>query len=125
MKVILAVAAGGAIGSVARYLCMKVVAGWIGGEFPWGTLTVNIVGGLIMGIVAGAAGTIWSPSPELRAFVAVGILGGFTTFSTFSLDVMLMMQRGELAGAAAYVVASVLLSVGGLFAGLQAVRMVA
>jgi CrcB protein len=96
----------------------------LGSGFPWGTLTVNVVGGFALGVLAGwlalKAGEGWTQS--VRLFLATGILGGFTTFSAFSLDAVVLWQRGESVAAAAYVLASVMLSIGGLLAGLFVVR---
>ena len=123
MMQIVAVALGGAIGSVGRYF----VAGWFGRllgiEFPWGTLAVNVIGGLVMGALVEAMALKWNLTPEMRAFLTVGILGGFTTFSAFSLDVVLLAERGELAQAVAYALGSVVLSVGAMVLGLRAVRL--
>lgn len=124
MNMILAVAAGGAIGSVARYLTVLWMGRLLGADYPWGTLSVNVVGGLCMGLLAGLGAHAWQLSPELRTFLMTGILGGFTTFSAFSLDVALLWERGETVAALAYAAASVLLSVGALFGGLWAARMV-
>ena len=124
MKMILAVAAGGAFGAVGRYLVMSGVGRMLGPhDFPWGTLTVNIVGSVLMGVLIELLALVWSPSQELRAFMVVGVLGAFTTFSTFSLDVVVLVERGQNLFVAAYVAGSVLLCVGGLFAGLQIMRM--
>lgn len=124
MNVVLAVAAGGALGSVARYFMAAQVNHWMGPGFPYGTLVVNALGGLVMGILIETMALRWSPTPELRAFLTVGILGGFTTFSAFSLDVVLLVERGEWLKALAYVASSVVLSVGALFAGMRALRAV-
>lgn len=124
MKMVLYVAFGGALGSVARYLTAQGMGRWLGTGFPWATLTVNIVGSAIMGLLVGLMAHFWSPSAEMRAFLTVGILGGFTTFSTFSLDMVTLMERGDMAGAAFYLLASLIVSIGGLFAGLYLVRMV-
>lgn len=118
----MAVAAGGAIGSAARYLTMIAAGHALGSGFAWGTLVVNVAGSLAMGLLVGLGAHLWQPSPELKLFLTVGVLGGFTTFSTFSLDVALMIERGEWMAAALYVSASVLLSVGGLFLGLWTMR---
>ena len=125
MKLLLAIAAGGAIGAVARHLVNVQALAWFGAGFPWGTLTVNIVGSFLMGVFVESSALMWSPGPALRAMLTVGILGAFTTFSTFSLDVAVLYERGQLGLAAAYIVASVVLSIGGLFAGLALVRAVA
>ena len=117
-----AIAAGGALGAVARFLVAGAVERWLGAEFPHGTLAVNVLGSFAMGVLIGVSAAAWSPSPELRAAIAIGLLGGFTTFSTFSLDVAALTGRGEWAPAGIYIMASVFLSIGGLFAGLRATR---
>lgn len=122
---ILAVAAGGALGSVARYLSMILAGAWLGTAFPWGTLAVNVLGSLVMGVLVESMALFWSPAQEWRAFLTVGLLGGFTTFSTFSMDAALLLERQEISAAALYMLASVLLSVLGLFIGLWAVRSLA
>ena len=119
--ILLAVAFGGAIGSVARYL----VAGALqpaGAQFNWGILWVNVLGGFVMGLIVEASALKLNLSPEMRAFLTVGILGGFTTFSTFSLDSVLLLQRGAYAAAAGYIGGSVILSILALFVGLYVVR---
>lgn len=118
------VAAGGALGSVARYLSMVMLGAWIGTGLPWGTLFVNILGSAIMGILAELGALAWQPSPDLRVFLTVGILGGFTTFSTFSLDVALLVERHDWLVAALYIGLSVTLSVAALFAAMAVVRQV-
>ena len=122
--VLLAVAAGGAIGSLVRYF----VAGWVQSAawpgFPWGIFVVNISGGLIMGLIVELGALKLSFTPELRAFLTVGILGGYTTFSTFSLDSALLIERGAYGSAAAYVAGSAVLSILALFAGMWLVRAV-
>ncbi|WP_158044296.1 fluoride efflux transporter CrcB [Skermanella pratensis] len=119
---LLAVAAGGAAGSAARFVVMSAIGHWLGTAFPYGTLVVNVAGSFVMGVLVELSALAWNPSPELKALLTVGVLGGFTTFSTFSLDAAILMQRGELAASAAYMVVSVLFSVGGLFAGLFLIR---
>jgi CrcB protein len=124
MGMVLAIAAGGAVGSVARYGTMVWLGRWLGTGFPYGTLAVNVIGGFVMGALIEAMALAWSPSETLRVFLTVGILGGFTTFSTFSLDAWYLIQRGDVALAALYIVASVILSIGGLVAGLYLTRVV-
>lgn len=124
MKLVMAIATGGAIGAVARHFVSHQIALWLGHGFPWGTLAVNVAGSLVMGVLIELMALIWSPSQELRAFLTVGLLGAMTTFSTFSLDVAVLYERGATIWAAAYLVASVVLSVGGLFAGLAVTRSV-
>ena len=121
---ILSVAAGGAVGAVARYLVMTATGALLGSGFPWATLAVNVAGSFILGALVEAMALSWSVGMELRAFLVVGVLGAFTTFSTFSLDVAVLYERGAFAAIAAYIAASVILSVGGLFLGLALVRSV-
>jgi CrcB protein len=118
---------GAGIGGALRHGVNVGCARYCGVAFPWGTLTVNVAGSFIMGALAAwlalRAGEGWSQ--PLRLFLATGILGGFTTFSAFSLDAVLIWERGEAGHAAAYVAASVVLSIAGLVAGLALVRTVA
>ena len=122
MKLIGWIAAGGAVGAVARYAVMVAVARVLDTTFPWGTLTVNVVGSFILGALVEILALIWSPGEGVRALLVVGMLGAFTTFSTFSLDVATLYERGALAATAAYIIASVVFSVAALFAGLWVVR---
>jgi CrcB protein len=123
MNMILAIAAGGALGAVSRFGVQSLMIRMSGTGFPLGTLIVNVVGSLLMGFLAH-----WFISrgvaPEWRNLVLVGFLGALTTFSTFSLDVAALYERGELGSAALYVMLSVVLSVGALFAGLAISRSV-
>nr|WP_245593535.1 fluoride efflux transporter CrcB [Azospirillum halopraeferens] len=125
VSTILAVAAGGALGSVGRYLTMVTVGHWLGTGFPYGTLTVNVAGCFVMGVLAELAALVWSPSPELRALVMVGVLGGFTTFSSFALDIGVLVGRNAYLEAGMYMAASLVLTVTGFFAGLALVRSLA
>lgn len=122
MKLIFAIAVGGAIGAVGRHVVGAQMLRLLGSGFPWGTLTVNVVGSFAMGALVELMALRWNVGAELRAFLTVGILGAFTTFSTFSLDVAVLGERGEFFLAAVYMVASVVLSVVGLFAGLWLFR---
>ena len=116
----LIVAAGGALGAVARYGIGRLLPA---GGWPWATLTVNGVGGLLMGLLAGwLAFRGGAQGESIRLFAAVGVLGGFTTFSAFSLETALMIGRRQLAMAGGYVLASVALSVLALFIGLMVAR---
>ncbi|MBC7907793.1 MAG: fluoride efflux transporter CrcB [Rhodospirillaceae bacterium] len=119
---ILWVALGGALGSTARYLAMIAIGQTVGTGFPWGTLFVNIVGSAVMGVLAELGALVWQPGQDLRVFLTVGILGGFTTFSTFSLDVALLVERHSWMVASLYIGLSVTLSVGALFAAMALVR---
>ncbi len=120
--ILLAIAIGGGLGSLARHYVSTGVYHLTGTGFPYGILVVNILGGLIMGIIVELGALKLSYSPELRAFLTTGILGGFTTFSTFSLDTALLIERGDWSSAFIYMIASVALSVGALFGGLWLVR---
>ncbi len=122
MKIILAVALGGALGAVARYKTIGRVSGLLGHGFPWGTVVVNVVGSFLMGLLIELVTLKLTLSAEVRAFLAVGVLGAFKTFSTFALDVAVLWQRGELMATAAYIAGSTALSILALFAGLAAVR---
>jgi CrcB protein len=125
MKIILAIAAGGAVGALARHYVNAQISHWFGDGFPWGILVANVAGSFAMGVLAESLALVWSPSQAMRAFLVVGLLGAFTTFSTFSLQVVLLYERGQMLLAASYVAASVILAVGGLFAGLALVRYIA
>lgn len=113
---------GGGLGAALRHGVNLAAARLLGTSFPWGTLTVNVVGSLIMGLMAGWFAFESAPSQHWRLFLTTGILGGYTTFSTFSLDVALLYERGEIGLAALYVLLSVAVSIAGLFAGLALVR---
>lgn len=124
LKMLVFVAMGGAMGAVARYLTIAGVGRLIGTGFPYGTLVVNILGSFILGALVEAFALKWHVSQEVRAMLVVGVLGAFTTFSTFSLDVILQLERGHLGSAGLYILSSVAFSVLGLFAGLRLVRVV-
>jgi fluoride exporter len=113
---------GGGIGAALRHGVNLAAARWLGAAFPYATLIENVTGSLIMGVLAGWFAFKGDASQGWRLFLTTGILGGYTTFSAFSLDVALLYERGELGLAALYVLASVALSIGGLFAGLALVR---
>lgn len=120
---LLYVAFGGGIGAALRYLWMGAVARTLGNDFPYGTLTVNILGSVLMGVGVGVLARMASEhDAAYRAFLMVGLLGGFTTFSAFSLDAVTLIERGAWGAAFLYALLSVALCVGGLFAGLYLVR---
>lgn len=123
MSTVLVVAAGGALGAVARYLMMAGVGMWLGAGFPYGTLAVNVLGSIIFGALVEMMALVWNIGGDLRAFLVIGILGSFTTFSTFSLDAVVLFHRGDLVGTALYVLGSVVLAVVGFMAGIAAVRL--
>lgn len=118
MNNILLVALGGAIGSVCRYLVGVWTLRQFGPAFPWGTLTVNVIGSFAIGFLAELIIRRFDMSTDLRLLIITGILGGFTTFSAFSLDVISLFERGATTAGAAYLVASVAISLGAVFAGL-------
>lgn len=124
MNLIIAVAVGGAIGAVGRYLVSGIVIQQMGTQFPWSTLTVNIVGSLLMGILAETMKLTWSPTPEIKAMLTVGILGAFTTFSAFSLDVVGLFERGEFVSLVSYTLLSFISCVFALVFGVLVVRMI-
>ena len=122
MRMLLLVSAGGAIGAGARHLVNVGVGRVLGTSFPWGTLTVNVVGSFLMGLLIEYIMLRAAGSAEMRAFLATGVLGGFTTFSAFSLDVALLMGRKEQGLAALYVAGSVGIAILALYAGFAAAR---
>lgn len=124
MKTILAIAAGGALGAVARYYVNIGTGVLLGTAFPWGTLVVNLIGCFAMGVLLELMAITWSPSAELHAFLTVGILGALTTFSAFTLDVVLLYGRGEMLLGGVYIFASVAASLGGVIGGMSLIRMV-
>ena len=121
---ILAVAAGGAIGTIARYMVAIYAGRWLGTGFPWGTLLVNVTGSFLIGALAGAFALKWDVSQATRAFLIVGICGGYTTFSAFSLDFVTLMNRGQAFYALAYAIGSSALSIAALYAALRLMRIV-
>lgn len=123
MQTLLLVAAGGATGAVMRYLLGLQATRLIGHGWPYGTFAANILGGFLMGVLVGFLALRGGGDQERwRLLLGVGGLGGFTTFSAYSLEVALMIERREFAGAAAYSLGSVALSVAALFLGLMLMR---
>lgn len=122
---LLLVMLGGAVGAGARHLAGRATLVAFGPGYPWGTLLVNLLGGLLMGVLAGSVSRIPGGGEHWRLLLGVGVLGGFTTFSAFSLDVMLMLERGEFGAALGYSLASVIGSVAALALGLQLTRSLA
>ena len=109
---------GGGLGAAARHGVNRAALALLGPAFPWGTMAVNVLGSLAMGLLIGAfAAAPGGVSNNFRLFLTTGILGGFTTFSAFSLDALTLWERGQLAAALLYVVASVTLSLAAIAAG--------
>ena len=122
MKTLLYVALGGALGASGRYVIGLFALHYTNGNFYWGTIFVNILGSILLGVVAAILNTASDPSDDLQKFLIVGLLGGFTTFSAFSFEIVDLVENDRIVVAVAYVVCSVFLSVLGLFAGLRLTR---
>ena len=119
---LVAIALGGAAGAVLRFLSMIALGKLAGIAFPWGTLTVNVVGSFAMGLLVVVFDNAVALPANLKLFLTIGFLGGFTTFSTFSMDTMRLIETGEIGAAFAYTLGSVILSVGGCCLGLWIAR---
>lgn len=122
MSQLLAIAAGGSIGAVMRYLVSTGIYSWLGRGFPYGTLVVNVLGSLAMGLLYELFLQRLSISPEVRAALLVGFLGAFTTFSTFSIETINLIEQGDLLKAVTNMLASVILCVLAAWCGLQMAR---
>ena len=122
MKILLMVAIGGAIGAVARQQSNQLIMRIFGGEFPIGTIFVNILGSFIMGLLFELFASKITLSDEWRSLIFTGVLASFTTFSSFALDVALLSERNEYYYALCYIGISVVLSIGALFVGLWIMR---
>lgn len=125
MPTILLIALGGALGSVARHLLTNVMQSPMPGAFPWGTLCVNVAGCLVIGVVAAAVGSGWNVRPELKLALTAGVLGGFTTFSSFGVQTLELWLAGKQAQAGAYVLASNVLGLGAVALGYAGVKVMA
>jgi fluoride exporter len=121
---LLLVALGGALGSVMRYLTALLAARWLGGDFPWGTLAVNIVGSFLIGVVHELGSDALRVSPESRLFLATGVMGGLTTYSAFSYETARLMERQAWSTAWIYVVITTAACVALCFVGFAAARYV-
>ncbi|MBU1306220.1 MAG: fluoride efflux transporter CrcB [Alphaproteobacteria bacterium] len=120
------VGAGGALGAMSRYGLSVLIGRLWPTEFPLATLSINIIGSVLMGVLIGLLSRFMPPQQaELRLFLAVGALGGFTTFSSFSLDTIVLIERGDIIQAGAYVLLSVVVCLIGLYLGLLVTRGVA
>ncbi|NBC49880.1 MAG: fluoride efflux transporter CrcB [Gammaproteobacteria bacterium] len=123
MLQILAIAGGGALGAVARFGLSNGVYRWLGRDFPWGTLTVNALGSFMMGLLFVLLLERGPLAPELRAAVIVGFLGAFTTFSTFSLETLVLVEQGEPLRALLNILASVLICLLACWGGIVIARL--
>jgi len=115
MNLVLFIAAGGAIGAVGRYAVMTAVSYLLGVGYPYGTIMVNLIGSFVLGGLVESLKYFSAISNEMHVFLIVGVLGSFTTFSTFSMDVVVLMQRNEIFAAGLYILGSIVVSIGGLF----------
>jgi CrcB protein len=120
MKSIILVMAGGALGAAMRYGVSRALP--VGSSWPWGTFAVNVAGGFAMGVLAAWMLRGDNAAEPMRLFLGVGVLGGFTTFSAFSLEMMQMVERGQGMLAGGYALASVILALGAVFAGMMLAR---
>ena len=118
------VALGGAIGASGRFFVTSWVTRTVGHGFPWGTVSVNVIGSFLMGAIISLMALKMNVSNEIRSFLTIGLLGGFTTFSAFSLDFATLVDRKEILSALGYAAGSVSLSILAVFAGLYFVRTV-
>ncbi|UZK67624.1 fluoride efflux transporter CrcB [Sphingomonas sp. M1-B02] len=125
MPSLLLVMLGGAFGAGARHLVGRAALGLLGPNYPWGTLSVNLLGGFAMGLLAGGLARFVDGGEQWRLLLGVGLLGGFTTFSAFSLEVVLMLERGAWLAGSGYIAASVAGSVLALAGGLFLIRAIA
>ena len=116
------IAVGGAVGAMARYGLMNLVDGLSESRFPLGTLVVNLIGSILIGVFFVLISERFVLSQEMRALLVVGFVGAFTTFSTFSLDALLLLQYGYILQALAYILASVVLCLLGVWAGMGLMR---
>jgi CrcB protein len=121
--ILLSIALGGALGALLRYFMASLVQS-PNVTFPWGIFVVNVTGGLAMGVLVELAALKVQMTPEVRTFLLVGVLGGYTTFSSFSLDSVMLIERGAYMNAALYIIGSVAISIGALFAGMWIIRTV-
>jgi len=122
------VALGGGIGALLRYQLGRAMTHWLGpamvSTFPWATLATNAIGSLLMGVLAGWLARHGQGGDQLRLLLGVGLLGGFTTFSAFSLEMVMLIQRGQFTFALLYLILSVGLGISGLLFGLTIMRLI-
>jgi fluoride exporter len=122
MRLLLLATVGGGIGAGARFIVQAGMMRWLGPGFPWWTLAINVVGSFLMGVVVELVASRFANSAEVRTFLATGILGGFTTFSAFSLDFVTLIDAKQQTAAMLYAIGSVSLSILALYAGLILAR---
>jgi fluoride exporter len=122
MQMVLAIAAGGALGALLRHYVNNAVVHVFGMSFPWGIFAINIAGSFMMGLLVGIFAHYGEVPQNFKAFLTVGILGAFTTFSTFSLDTIVLLERGALLSAALYVAGSVFFAITSLYGGMLLMR---
>jgi CrcB protein len=123
MNIILSISVGAVIGALSRHYMMIWVAHIFGTAFPWGTLLINLLGSFLMGGLMQLLAIKFPLSQEIRVLLTVGILGSFTTFSTFSLDAVQLIQSGDFISAIIYVFASIAICIGALFGGIYLVEL--
>jgi CrcB protein len=121
---IMAIAIGGALGAVSRYLVIGLVTDWLGKGFPYGTLLVNVIGSFFIGILYVVVVQKMHVSPELKSIMVVGFLGAFTTFSTFSLEAFNFINEGLVLNAITYILSSVILCIISVWAGVSAAKLI-
>lgn len=122
MKLVLAIAFGGALGAMGRHFVSVQIENWLGSSIPWAAFVVNVFGSFLLGVLYEAGTLMWQPTVEVKAFLTIGLLGAFTTFSTFSMDVVVLVERGAWFTAGIYVVGSVAIAVLGLVVGMALTR---
>ncbi len=118
MTLVLMAAAGGAVGAALRHLTNVLCGHLFGAAFPWGTFAVNVLGSFLMGLLIAMLALRWSAPLEVRTFLATGVLGGFTTFSAFSMDFAALIERKAYLAAAGYASGTIILCFAAVFAGL-------
>ena len=122
MKIILLVGLGGFVGSILRYIISETIQARSVGSFPYGTLAVNVMGCLVIGVIFGMSSKT-SYSPELKYFLATGLIGGFTTFSAFSYESFILFREGQIWNAAVYIALSIILGLLATMLGFQVYRL--
>ena len=122
--ILISIALGGALGAVGRFLLTSLAGQWFGHGFPYGTILVNVLGSFVLGSMIEILALVWSPDQQVRAFLIIGLLGSFTTFSAFSLDTVTLIERGNILTPAVYVGGSVITSVLAVYLGMVFFRQI-